>query len=146
MPDEPAPESPRPDVATVPEPAGGTDSPGPAVVRTSEDFDVDLDGDGVPDGAGTLDTTVYDIDGDGRPDAIHVRETIMVDQDDDGTPETLRVTESLAVDLDGDGVPDIVDGVEITAADLDGDGEVDVLEERRLGADGTFRGPLDPPA
>ena len=47
----------------------------PKEVTLRADFDVDLDGDGVVDGAGTLETTAVDIDGDGVADAIVERES-----------------------------------------------------------------------
>jgi len=98
----------------------------PKEVTLRADFDVDLDGDGVVDGAGTLETTAVDIDGDGVADAIVERETMLLDLDGDGRVETIRVTETITIDVDGDGEPDIVEGVEVT----------DVIEERRIHPDG----------
>src|SRR4029079_11799283 len=51
---------------------------GPQVIA---DMDVDVDGDGSPDGHVTVEVEEIDVDGDGAPDVVVVTETVTVDID-----------------------------------------------------------------
>ncbi len=88
--------------------------PTPAHV-TSETTDIDIDGDGRPDGFRAVSTEVreHDLDGDGEPDVF---ETVTVEQ--------------TSIDVDGDGIPDVITTVETSEVEMDltGDGEIDSFE------------------
>ena len=82
---------------------------------SSETREIDISGDGSPDGfrSVTTETHEHDLDGDGEPD---VYETVTVEQ--------------TSIDVDGDGVPDVVTTVETSEIEMDltGDGDIDSFE------------------
>ncbi|MHA8050405.1 Ig-like domain-containing protein, partial [Aquirufa sp. ROCK-SH2] len=106
---------------------GGLTPPNTDGTGAANPYDVDSDGDGIPDsiekGTGT---TPVDTDGDGTPDYLDT------DSDGDGIPDSVeKGTGTTPVDTDGDGTPDYLD------TDSDNDGILDSVEK------GTGTTPLD---
>jgi len=85
---------------------------------------IDVDGDGVADGASEVTTTVVDLDGDGIVDVVERTTVTVLDVDGDGVADIVQRTTTTAYDVDGDGVPDIIRSVTATGVDADGDGEL----------------------
>lgn len=107
---------------------GSFETPEDADLATDNNFDigivdgqdVDLDGDGVPDGVAHV--SYADLDGDGVDDYAQV--TITADTDGDGSADTVIIMDQY--DTDGDGLADHVDMT--YGVDTDGDGKIDTSE------------------
>lgn len=85
------------------------------VSSESQTFEIDITGDGKPDGfrSVTTESREFDLDGDGMADVF---ETVTIEQ--------------TSIDVDGDGVPDVITTVETSEVqmDLTGDGDTDSVE------------------
>ena len=97
-----------------------------------ERYEIDVDGDGVPDGTEVIETRYMDVDEDGTADMVVVTDTVTVDVDHDGRPDAMVVTETVGMDVTGDGR---VDAIEVTRTTLRADpedGNLEVVEVEEL--------------